>query len=149
MANVRYFVISRLTSSMRYNLFEQRGDKPALKDSVFVKGGAGIARGKNLETDFAEGTEITEQQVALLKQDPTFKLHEKNGFVTIQVRKDVPDVEKEASNLSGDNDGSAPLNPASIEKLAEQDGAGAAKLLDSNKEEKAKGGTTKASGDAE
>lgn len=83
------YVISTMANSVEYCQYDtSRPDINVLKDSVVIVGKTGVAHKKTLET--VEGgtiTPITEQQYAWLKDNPLFKMHEKNGFIRVEKTK--------------------------------------------------------------
>jgi len=58
---------------------------------VLVKGGTGVVGAKNLVTPLGVATEISEDEIGFLESNPLFRLHAKNGYVTIQRRKADPE----------------------------------------------------------
>lgn len=75
--------------------------------TVLIKGGAGVANDRII-TPLGVCTEITDEQYDAIKDDETFKLHVRNGFVLVTdkpapIEVVVPDMEA--------RDNSAPLVP--------------------------------------
>jgi hypothetical protein len=106
-------VFSTLTASNEYADYtppSTPGQSPIKGDSVIIKGGAGVANA-HLQTPRGVPTMVTEAQIALLKRNEVFKLHEKNGFVTIAEVERPPTedaVEKAVAAMTG-RDNAAPL----------------------------------------
>ena len=104
----KYYVYSTLASDVSYtNHAKGGGDMPIELPPVFIKGGAGVANDR-LITPLGVVTEVTEQELAYLRENEVFKLHEKNGFISISERKTDPD--KAALDMTA-RDNSAPLVP--------------------------------------
>jgi hypothetical protein len=104
-------VFSTLTAPNEYADWHDNGNGVPVKgESVLIKGGAGVAN-ENILTPRGVATMVTEKQVAVLRRNPVFILHEKNGFVAIDEVPRPPsedDVENAAAGLAS-RDGSAPL----------------------------------------
>lgn len=110
MAKIHY-VYSTLAAAVAYTLTEKGpNDLPVERGSVTIQGGAGVVAAKG-EPDAPAGvaTAVTEEQVALLKANPVFQMHEKNGYVVITT--DKPDPERLAADMNT-GDKSKQLNPA-------------------------------------
>lgn len=104
-------VFSTLSCDVDYtNYTSGGGDMPVPMPSVKIKGGAGVANDR-LVTPLGVATQVTEEQVAYLRQNPVFQMHEKNGFVMISEKRG--DADAVAADMSG-ADGSAPLTVADV-----------------------------------
>jgi hypothetical protein len=75
--------------------------------SVTINGGANVAHRKTIITPRGVGTPVTDDELAFLETDPTFKMHKLNGFITIDSVKDIRDADLAASDMEGRDD-SAP-----------------------------------------
>jgi len=109
------YVYSTLATSMRYSVWSEPEHKHALpirKRAILVKGGAGIAT-KQLITPRGVRTEVTDEELELLKKDKIFQMHMDNGFITIDSVSLAP--EKMAKQMNED-DKSKPLTPEKCEK---------------------------------
>lgn len=85
---------------------------PVQGRSVTIKGGAGVAN-EHIQTPRGVATMVTPEDVEVLKRNPLFALHEKNGFVAIDNVERPPsqsDADNVAAGLEG-RDASAPLVP--------------------------------------
>ena len=82
---------------------------PIGEQSVLIKGGSGLPDQKTLVTPYGIGTQITEDQLKLLKNNSLFMFHVDKGFITVANRKFDP--EKAAADMET-RDLSAPLVPA-------------------------------------
>ena len=108
------FVYSTLTSSVRYtNHRKGGGDLPVPievggEEGVLVEGGRGVAN-KRLITPLGVSTEVSDEQLAYLLENPIFQLHQTNGFITVS-NADA-DPEKVASDMTA-QDASSPLTPS-------------------------------------
>lgn len=110
-----HFVYSTLASDVKYTNHEAGGaDLPRPVFEVLIRGGAGVANDR-LITPLGVVTEITDQQLEQLQQNPVFQIHRNNGFVTVQSRS--VDIEKVVADMTG-RDNSAPLIEADIGKEA-------------------------------
>lgn len=81
----KLYVYSTLSASVMYNLYGEAaaGNTPPILGTVHVKGGAGVMGEYHLETPRGVVTEITQEQADILRRDPVFLMHEKNGYVAI------------------------------------------------------------------
>lgn len=101
-------VFSTLASDVDYTNHVKGGaDLPVALPPVRVKGGAGVANDR-LVTPRGVATTLTEEEVAYLRNNEVFKLHEKNGFVQVSETNADPDIA--AADMTG-RDNSAPLVP--------------------------------------
>ena len=103
-----YHVYSKMAADVTYNDYVPGGDIPRVARSVTIKGGAGVAN-KNIITPYGVHTEITEEERDMLLKNGIFQLHREGGFVTIEGKKEDPDLV--ATNLTTGPDPSAPLTP--------------------------------------
>lgn len=83
-------VISTLTDSVDYTKFHQPegGGTPEAINTVTIKGGANLAQKRLVllgegSTKAGIETEVTEEQLAFLKEHPLFQTHVKNGFIEV------------------------------------------------------------------
>jgi hypothetical protein len=103
-------VFSTLASDVAYTNHVAGGaDIPIALPSVMIRGGAGVANDR-LVTPRGIATPVTEEQVEYLRQNPIFKLHEKNGFVHVSEAAEAKDADKVAADMTG-RDNSAPYVP--------------------------------------
>jgi hypothetical protein len=108
----KVFVYSTLTADNMYGPYNPgAADLPVRTAIVLIKGGANVAGMKHLITPRGVCTVITEEELAICRQDPTFVLHEKNGFLAIESKQ--ADADHVAANMTG-RDESAPLVPDDI-----------------------------------
>lgn len=110
------YVISTMSSSVVYCKYDnKRNDINVLLESIEIKGKTGVQDKKTLMCpDGGTITPITEEQYAWLKDDPLFKLHEKNGF--LRVEKSKMSAETKAERKAEVKDKSAQLKPEDFEK---------------------------------
>jgi len=102
------YVYSTLTSAMVYTFYRKLdGVGNVVEHEVRIEGGANLAD-KNVITPRGVMTAISEDDAALLKDHPVYKMHNANGFVTIEDRK--YDIERVVSDLTS-KDASAPIVP--------------------------------------
>lgn len=74
---------------------------------VTIKGGANVAHRKTIITPRGVGTQVSDEDLAFLETDPTFLMHKKNGFLTIDSVSDIRDADLAAADMEGRDD-SAP-----------------------------------------
>lgn len=108
------YVYSTLTCDTAYTLYEKTtGGLTIPKAEVVIHGGAGLAN-KHLITPLGTVTNISDSELAMLKENPVFVEHVKNGFLIVQEGGKADDAEKVASDMSVDT-GSAPLTEQDAE----------------------------------
>ena len=110
MAKIHY-VYSTLAAAVAYTLYQKGpNDLPVEAGSVTVQGGAGVVSRKGEpEAPAGVATPVTEEQAAMLEQNPVFKVHKANGYVVITT--DKPEPERMAADMNT-GDKSKQLNPA-------------------------------------
>lgn len=111
------FVYSTLANSQLYTEWVKGGNDLMIKGrEVFIKGGAGVISNDNrLITPLGLATEVEDELLPVLENNPVFKIHLANGFVSIvQGKKKAPDVETIAPDLNQE-DSSKPLTPSDFE----------------------------------
>lgn len=108
-----HYIFSTLTSDQVYTRTAQGGaDLPVTTASVFIAGGTNVPD-KYLITKYGVMTAVTDEEMQVLLENEVFKLHQKNGFITIR---DKPaDAEKVAADMET-RDQSAPLVDADFEE---------------------------------
>lgn len=100
------YVYSTLSNDQIYtNYGASVNGVPKAAATVFIAGKANITT-KHFVTPAGVVTEVTEEQLAELKRNPMFQLHEQNGFITYDQKKQ--DADKVAEIMTG-RDESAPL----------------------------------------
>lgn len=93
------YIYSTMTSSVTYHQYQPVKDEKELEEelrkgvrrpvrSVTINGGANVSN-KFFETPRGVVTQVSAEELEFLKTDPTFKLHEKNKFVSIDYVKVV------------------------------------------------------------
>lgn len=99
-------VFSTLTASNTYVKYaDGGGDLPVATRSVTIRGGSNLPN-KHLVTPIGIPTEVSDEDYSWLQDDEVFKLHMKNGFIT--VRETPAAAEKVAADMET-RDQSAPL----------------------------------------
>lgn len=87
------YILSTLSSNQNYTQYVKGINGVNNKaESVFIKGGANVADKTTLTTPKGVSTEITKDQLEILKANKDFKRHLENGFLTIL--DDEPKTEK-------------------------------------------------------
>ena len=106
------YVYSTLTASVRYAAGapgEGGMIVPAEDGGILINGGANVADKRLITPAGAVVTRIDAADLERLRTDPTFKLHEANGFLKVSEHKE--DGEKVAAQDMKLRDESAPLTP--------------------------------------
>lgn len=107
------YLLSTLTSSQRYVVWKEGGaDLPSEEHSIFVAGGANVPN-KRLITPRGVVTKLTDDEYAILKENPAFVTHVANGFITVSKSKPA-DVDEAATGQAA-KDGGAPLTEGDFE----------------------------------
>ena len=88
------------------------GGVSVVRHKILIKGGHGVA-GKDLVTPYGVKTEVSDEELELLKNHVVFKRKVANGFLTIVTGK-AEDASKVAEDMVG-KDRSAPLTPKDFE----------------------------------
>ncbi len=105
MAN-KIYIYSTLTADQLYTSYKSSVNGiPQVTAKILIRGGANLMT-KALVTPQGVVTEVTAEELAELRRNEVFKLHEKNGFITVSEAKH--EVEKVAADMTG-RDQSAPI----------------------------------------
>jgi len=100
------YVFSTLANDQTYtNWLKGGGDVPVKGHAVHIKGGTGVANNR-LVTPLGVATEISDFDLEELQKNPSFKDHEKNGYIVVRAKK--AETEKVASDMNL-KDESAPM----------------------------------------
>lgn len=102
-----HYVYSTLANDQRYVERNQNRSEVA---AVFIAGKANIPN-RHMLTSRGVVTEVTDEQLAILRKNAVFLLHEKNGFLSVERRKG--DADKVADSMNN-NDQSAPDTEAKL-----------------------------------
>lgn len=114
-------VYSTLTSD---HVFVVRGTPPAqgqpapILKRVLINGGTGVANKRTLITPYGVHTEVSDDDLAVLEQDPSFQRFKQRGFIRVEKRESRPEIV--AQDMAKDT-GSAPLTPADYADNIEND----------------------------
>jgi hypothetical protein len=104
-------IFSTMTGSVTYTDWKlSPGGLSIAGQQVTIKGGANVADRKTIITPRGVGTQVSDKELAFLENDPTFKMHKQNGFITIDSVADIRDADLAASDMEGRDD-SAPDTP--------------------------------------
>lgn len=102
----KIYLYSTLSNDQSYTSYQHvDGGAPQPVNSILVHGKANIST-KQFVTPLGVVTEVTAEQLAELRTNDVFKLHENGGFITVSEAKE--DAEKVATDMTG-RDQSAPL----------------------------------------
>lgn len=112
------YIYSTLTNSISIcDYTSPKGGTPRRTRTVTIAGGANVAT-KNLITPQGVVTEVSDEDLAFLKQNKMFNRMVDRGFIKVESKK--VDVEKVVADMTG-RDESAPLVPEDFQ----DDGKGA------------------------
>lgn len=110
------YITSTLTTPVEYTLYKDLpGKARAVAASVRINGGANVADKRTIVTPQGVCTQVTDEQLELLRKHPLFKEHEKKGYVAVVETRYKEDAEKAAKDLQP-KDGSAPKTPQDYEE---------------------------------
>lgn len=102
----KIYIFSTLANDQSYtNWVKGGGDVPVKAHTVFIKGGTGVANDR-LITPLGVSTEVTDFDLDELRKNPSFLDHEKNGYISVSIKK--AEAEKVASSMNL-KDESAPM----------------------------------------
>jgi hypothetical protein len=105
------YVYSTLAADVMYQNHAPGGaDIPRVVGEVLIKGGAGVANDR-LVTPRGVATKIDEHQLAMLRENSVFKIHEENGYVAVSEHE--TDADNAAADMTG-RDNSAPIVPQDL-----------------------------------
>lgn len=108
-----YYVFSTLAADVSYDAYRKgAGDLPVKSSSVTIKGGTGIADARLMTPHGAIATRVSDEELENLTQNPVFKAHVENGFISIL--KSETNGEVAAADMVG-RDVSAPLVDADFD----------------------------------
>ncbi len=109
------FIYSTLANSQLYTEWTKGGGDMQIKGrQVLVSGGAGVmGLDRRLITPLGVSTEVDDELIPVLRQNPDFKMHEAKGFIKVIEKKSkkAPEVETIVPDMAQD-DKSKPLTPA-------------------------------------
>lgn len=107
------YIFSTLSTNQLYTKYHksENNDLARVDRTVLVKGGANVAD-KHFITPRGVVTEVSDEDCALLKETPLFKMHVENGYLTVEEKS--ANVDKVVDNMTA-ADKSAPLTPQSFE----------------------------------
>lgn len=109
-----YYVFSTLACDVSYDTYQTgNGDLPLKTHSLTIKGGTGIADKRLMTPHGAIATRVSEAELENLKDNPVFKAHMENGFISIL--KSEQNTEVVAANMVS-RDVSHPLVDADFEE---------------------------------
>lgn len=84
------YVYSTLSTPMQYTFYKNTpSNQPAvIFKSIKIKGGASIMDKRELHTPRGFVTQVTDEELELLKTNEVFKTHLENGFISFEERKE-------------------------------------------------------------
>lgn len=112
------YIVSKSSQGIDFMDWEKTiGGLNRLKRTVSIKGSAYVADKKTLEAVKGEVTEISDEDYEWLKDNPTFKQMEKDGYMVVMEKE--KEAKKEAEK--GDKkDASAQLTPEDFEAAGKE-----------------------------
>ena len=122
------YVYSTATSANEYAEWVKNGDQQTIQRIVRVEGGHGVMN-KNFLTPLGVATEVSEDDLQFLLNHDQFKIHMKNGFMSVDKKK--VETEKAVANMKL-KDGSAPVTPADYAKGGRFEGVAEPKVTGTN-----------------
>lgn len=113
-----HYVFSTLTAPQIYTrtAMTDGNDLPQTVGEVFIAGGSNVPD-KYMRTPLGVATPVNDDEMAILNDNDVFKLHQKNGFIT--VRTADADPETVAADMET-RDQSAPLVEQDFADLPEE-----------------------------
>lgn len=103
----RNYVYCTLANDQRYI---ERDKNRNVVATVFIAGKANVPN-KHMLTARGVSTEVTDEQLSVLRKNKVFKLHEQNGYITVDARK------ADANKVSDSMNGNDPSQPDTSERL--------------------------------
>jgi len=98
-------IYSTLSTGVSYAIYNEGGaDIPVIDKKIVIEGGANVPD-KLGQVDIVKKTTISDADYAILKEHPVFKMHDKNGHITIK-KAGIKDLEGQ--------DTSAPATPKTL-----------------------------------
>lgn len=110
-----HFVYSTLAAPQAYTSYVKNSDKELsiVEKTVLIKGGARVMEAKNIMTPRGVVTEVSDEELKCLMENPVFKMHMENGFITVEEKEKK--VEKVTKDMN-QKDKSRPVTPDDFEK---------------------------------
>lgn len=87
-------IYSTCSSDNQFNVYDKHERVAGVLKSIIIKGGAGVQNKRTLLTPMGAATIVTDEEMAILNEDPHFKAFVENGFMT---------VDEKAKNPPGDH----------------------------------------------
>lgn len=107
------YITSKMASAVDYAFYKQGANKVnVVVKTIHINGGADVVNKRTLETPSGVVTELSDDDINMLKTHPLFIEHQKNGFVAIC------GSEKEAKKADKtlEEDKSSQITPQDYEK---------------------------------
>lgn len=119
----KIYVYSTLSNDQEYTQYAKGSEvannlTPPVESVIRIAGKANITN-KNLITPLGAMTEVSDEELAILRQNYVFQQHEKNGFIKVESRKYSKEqvVDGSATADMNGRDSSAPLVDADVEEV--------------------------------
>ena len=116
MAKNSNYIFSTLANDQKYQNWIRGEGVNTPGEFVYITGGAGVANDR-IVTPLGVMTEVSDEQLAVLKSNVVFQKHERDGFIVVQNKK--ADPEKVASDMNRKDPG-APITPSHYEGAEDQ-----------------------------
>lgn len=87
-------VYSTCSSDNQFNVYDKHERVAGVLKSIIIKGGAGVQNKRTLLTPLGAATVVSDEELAVLNEDPHFKTFIENGFMV---------VDEKAKNPPGDH----------------------------------------------
>ena len=110
------YILSKLSNSQCYTQYVKGvNDINNVCERVFIKGGADVINKKTLETPNGVVTEVTNEQLDILKQNVDFNRHLENGFISV-IENKITEDKKEEKAVEMQKDNSRQKTPKDYKK---------------------------------
>jgi hypothetical protein len=106
-------VYSTMSADVTYHAYVNVAGQASSRKSVLINGGSAVAN-KQLYTPMGVRTEVSDEDLELLKADKVFLAHMNNGFIKIDTKKIDP--EKAVASGMEVRDKSAPKTPEDFDE---------------------------------
>lgn len=111
-----HYIVSTLSAPVTYTFYGAlSGNMKKVIKEITINGGANVANKRTLVTPSGVPTQVSADELEMLKKHPVFKKHEASGHVKIVNTGYQEEAEKAAKDMA-EKDTSAPRTPKDYEK---------------------------------
>lgn len=94
------YILSSLSNDVKYCFWSKVGPNVVVvKKEILIKGGANVADKKTLVTPNGVSTEVSDDDLAMLSKNPSFKRHLERGFLRIVETENKYKAKEEAEKM--------------------------------------------------